>query len=171
MIDLPPRGRGGRAIIADGGRAGQSDRMPIEFVISYDMRAPDFGAKPTDLYAAALDQVEWADELGFHSVGLGEHHCSPDGYNPSPIPLACAMAGRSKRILFRTSVLLAPLYDLVKLAEDLAVVGEREQRVAADLEARGTRLEQREALAVLCELDVEREAALELVLEGPREVA
>jgi alkanesulfonate monooxygenase SsuD/methylene tetrahydromethanopterin reductase-like flavin-dependent oxidoreductase (luciferase family) len=95
--------------------------MAIEFVISYDMRAPDFGAKPADLYAAALDQVQWADELGFHAVGLGEHHCSPDGYNPSPIPLACAMAGRTSRILFRTSVLLAPLYDLVKLAEDLAV--------------------------------------------------
>ena len=76
--------------------------VPIEYVISYDMRAPDFGARPADLYAAALDQVAWADQLGFHSVGLGEHHCSPDGYNPSPIVLACAMAGRTRQIRFRT---------------------------------------------------------------------
>jgi len=95
--------------------------MGLEFVISYDMRAPDFGAPASELYAAALRQVQWADELGFDLVGLGEHHCSPDGYNPSPIVLACAMAGATRRIRFRTSVLLAPLYDLVKLAEDLAV--------------------------------------------------
>ena len=93
----------------------------MEFVLSYDMRAPDFGAARRELFAAALDQVQWADALGFDSVGLGEHHGSPDGYNPSPIPLACAMAGRTSRIRLRTAVVLAPFYDLVKLAEDLAV--------------------------------------------------
>jgi hypothetical protein len=93
----------------------------VELVISYDMRAPAFGAPARELYAAALDQVHWADELGFDSVGLGEHHASPDGYNPSPLILASAMGARSKRIWFRTSVLLAPLYDPIKLAEDAAV--------------------------------------------------
>lgn len=85
------------------------------------MRAPGFGAPARELYAAALDQVAWADDLGFDTVGLGEHHCSPDGYNPSPIPLAAAMGARSKEILLRTSVILAPFYDMVRLAEDAAV--------------------------------------------------
>lgn len=89
--------------------------------ITFDMRAPSFGAPARELYAAALDQVAWADDLGFDTVGLGEHHCSPDGYNPSPIPLAAAMGARSKRILLRTSVILAPFYDMVRLAEDAAV--------------------------------------------------
>jgi len=93
----------------------------MERVISYDMRAPAFGAPARELYAAALDQVEWADGLGFDIVGLGEHHGSPDGYNPSPLILASAMAGRTRDIKLRTSVLLAPLYDPVKLAEDAAV--------------------------------------------------
>ncbi|MGE4652861.1 MAG: LLM class flavin-dependent oxidoreductase [Myxococcota bacterium] len=93
----------------------------MELTLSYDMRAPAFGAPARDLYAAALDQVAWADEQGFSIVGLGEHHASPDGYNPSPIPLACAMAARTRRLRVRLSVLLAPLYDPVKLAEDLAV--------------------------------------------------
>jgi alkanesulfonate monooxygenase SsuD/methylene tetrahydromethanopterin reductase-like flavin-dependent oxidoreductase (luciferase family) len=93
----------------------------VELVISYDMRAPDFGAPARELYAAALDQVAWADSLGFDSVGLGEHHGSPDGYNPSPLILASAMGARTKRIQFRTSVVLAPLYDPIKLAEDAAV--------------------------------------------------
>ncbi len=94
----------------------------MELCITYDMRAPAFGAARNDLYDCALDQVAWADELGFDVVGLGEHHCAEDGYNPSPLLLAAAMAARSRRILLRTSVLLAPLYDLPKLAEDAAVV-------------------------------------------------
>ncbi|MBP1689177.1 MAG: hypothetical protein H6Q33_5320, partial [Deltaproteobacteria bacterium] len=93
----------------------------MEKVLIYDMRAPSFGAPVRDLYAAALDQVAWADELGFDVVGLGEHHASDDGYNPSPLTLACAMAGRSRRIRVRTSVLLAPFYEPIKLAEDVAV--------------------------------------------------
>lgn len=39
----------------------------------------------------------------------------------APLILASAMAARSERIKLRTSVLLAPLYDLPKLAEDAAV--------------------------------------------------
>lgn len=93
----------------------------MELTLTYDLRAPAFGASRSDLYAAALDQVAWADELGFDVVGLGEHHGSEDGYNPSPLPLACAMAARTSSIKLRTSVLLAPLYDPVKLAEDAAV--------------------------------------------------
>ena len=93
----------------------------MQLDITYDMRAPSFGSHPRELYAAALDQVQWADELGFDNVGLGEHHASPDGYNPSPLVLAAAMGARSRRIRLRTSVLLAPLYDPIKLAEDAAV--------------------------------------------------
>jgi alkanesulfonate monooxygenase SsuD/methylene tetrahydromethanopterin reductase-like flavin-dependent oxidoreductase (luciferase family) len=93
----------------------------VELVISYDMRAPAFGAPARELWAAALDQVQWADGLGFDTVGLGEHHASPDGYNPSPLVLASALGARSRRIRLRTSVLLAPLYDPIKLAEDAAV--------------------------------------------------
>jgi len=93
----------------------------MELVLSYDMRAPDFGAPARELYAAALDQVEWADALGFDTVGLGEHHASPDGYDPSPLVLAAALGARSRRIRLRLIVLLAPLYDPIKLAEDAAV--------------------------------------------------
>jgi alkanesulfonate monooxygenase SsuD/methylene tetrahydromethanopterin reductase-like flavin-dependent oxidoreductase (luciferase family) len=85
------------------------------------MRAPDFGAPARELYAAALDQVEWADALGFDSGGLGEHHASPDGYDPSPLILASAMGGRTRRIRVPTAAVRAPLYDPIKLAEEAAV--------------------------------------------------
>ncbi len=94
----------------------------MEFVICFDMRAPAFGAKAADIYAAALDQCVWADDLGFDAVGLGEHHASEDGYLPSPIPVAGAIAARTRRITIRPNVLLAPFYEPVKLAEDLSVL-------------------------------------------------
>lgn len=62
----------------------------VEFVISFDMRAPAFGAPAQSLYDAALDVCVWADEIGFDALGLGEHHASGDGYLPLPIPMASA---------------------------------------------------------------------------------
>ena len=94
----------------------------MEVVISFDMRAPDFAAPVNDLYTAALDMSAWADEIGFQCIGLGEHHASDDGYLPSPVPFAAAIAARTRQIKIRSNVLLAPLYEPVKLAEDLAVV-------------------------------------------------
>jgi alkanesulfonate monooxygenase SsuD/methylene tetrahydromethanopterin reductase-like flavin-dependent oxidoreductase (luciferase family) len=94
----------------------------VEFAISFDLRAPSFGGAAPDLYAAALDQCAWADELGFDVVGIAEHHATDDGYLPSPLVFAAAAAARTRRIALRTSVLLAPLYHPLKLAEDAAVV-------------------------------------------------
>lgn len=93
----------------------------MEKVMIFDMRAPAFGAPSRDLYAAALDMAAWADAVGFDVLGFGEHHCAEDGYNPSPLILASAMAGRTRNIRLRTAVLLAACYDPVRLAEDLAV--------------------------------------------------
>ncbi len=93
----------------------------MELVMIFDMRSPAFGAPRRELYAAALDCAAWADDIGFDVIGLGEHHQADDGYNPSPLVLGSAFAGRTRRIRLRTSVLLASCYDPVRLAEDLAV--------------------------------------------------
>jgi len=87
-----------------------------------EMRAPAFGAPREALFEAALDMAAWADRVGFDVIGFGEHHGAEDGYNPSPLVLAAAVAGRTKQIRLRTAVLLAPCYDPVRLAEDLAVL-------------------------------------------------
>lgn len=135
----------------------------MERVITYDLRAPSFGAPARELWAAALDQAAWADELGFETVGLGEHHGADDGYDPSPLVLAAAMASRTRRIRFRTAVLLAPFYDPIKLAEDAAVLqilsgGRLELGIGAgyrpaEFEMFGRRLEDRwRLMGEVCEL-------------------
>lgn len=146
----------------------------MEFVISFDMRAPTFGAKKETLYRAALDMCAWADDIGFNAATLGEHHASEDGYLPSPVPLCAAIAARTQRITLRPNVLLAPLYEPVKLAEDLAVVqilsGGRLQVVIgagyrpAEFEMFGTRREDRKA-GYLTAFEVLRRAWQEDVFE------
>jgi alkanesulfonate monooxygenase SsuD/methylene tetrahydromethanopterin reductase-like flavin-dependent oxidoreductase (luciferase family) len=96
--------------------------MPIS-ILRFDLRAPAFSpARIEDLYAAALDMAAYADEHGFDTVTVSEHHGVDDGFLPSPLVLAAALAGRTKRIRITISALLAPLYDPLKLAEDLAVL-------------------------------------------------
>lgn len=94
----------------------------IAMTMAFDMRAPDFGTPADTLYKAALDQCEWADRCGFQLVTFMEHHASSDGYLPSPIVMAAAAAGRTKQIGIGIGVMLLPLYDPLRAAEDLAVL-------------------------------------------------
>ena len=94
----------------------------MKFTLRYDIRAPDFGPAQADLFEACLDQCEWADQLGFDSVNILEHHGSEDGYNPSPFVLAGAIAARTRRLRIRLTALILPLHDPVRVAEDAAVV-------------------------------------------------
>lgn len=93
-----------------------------EVSLAYDMRAPEFGAPASSLYPAAVAQCAWADQRGFTGVTLSEHHVSTDGYLPSPIVMGAAIAGVTDHLLIRLSVVLLPLYDPLRAAEDLAVL-------------------------------------------------
>jgi alkanesulfonate monooxygenase SsuD/methylene tetrahydromethanopterin reductase-like flavin-dependent oxidoreductase (luciferase family) len=87
------------------------------------MRAPAGGpGNIRDLYAAALDMAEWAEAHGGVQIVVSEHHASPDGYLPSPLLLASAMAGRTRRIAIQVAALIVPLHDPIRLAEDMAVL-------------------------------------------------
>ncbi len=95
--------------------------MPM-VAVRYDLRRPSFAASHPDLYRTALDQCVWADEVGLDTVVLSEHHGTDDGYLPSPLVLAAAVAGRTERIGITIAALLVPLHDPLGMAEDLAVL-------------------------------------------------
>ncbi|WP_433502774.1 LLM class flavin-dependent oxidoreductase [Pseudonocardia halophobica] len=98
------------------------DRTTPALALAFNLRAPAWGPPAEELYAAAVDMAEWADELGFDEILLSEHHVTDDGYLPSPIVMAAAIASRTRRIRLRLSVVLATLMHPVRLAEDLAVL-------------------------------------------------
>jgi alkanesulfonate monooxygenase SsuD/methylene tetrahydromethanopterin reductase-like flavin-dependent oxidoreductase (luciferase family) len=75
-----------------------------------------------ELYAESLEFAARADVLGFDEVWLTEHHFSDDGYSPALMPIAAAIAARTRSIRIGTKVLLMPFHNPVRLAEDAAVV-------------------------------------------------
>ncbi|OHV65447.1 luciferase [Pseudofrankia sp. BMG5.36] len=89
----------------------------------FDFRNPAIaGTSMAERYEAALAMAEWADRLGFHSVGLSEHHGADDGYLPSPLTMAAAVAARTSKIKIMIAALIAPFHDPLRLAEDTAVI-------------------------------------------------
>lgn len=77
---------------------------------------------PHQLYNRLLDQIAWAESVGFDRVALAEHHVSDDNFLPSLLPIATAIAARTKKMLIGTEIFLLPLHHPVRLAEDVAVL-------------------------------------------------
>ncbi len=90
--------------------------------IMFDMRASSFGAPWSELYPAAIEMAEFADQAGFDRVILNEHHGSEDGYLPSPFVLGGAIAARTKKLRVCLSAVILPLHDPVTVAENTAVL-------------------------------------------------
>jgi alkanesulfonate monooxygenase SsuD/methylene tetrahydromethanopterin reductase-like flavin-dependent oxidoreductase (luciferase family) len=76
----------------------------------------------SELYRRHVDLCVEAEDLGYDTIWLTEHHFVEDGYSPSMIPLAAAIAARTKRIRIGTFVLLMPLHHPLHVAENAATI-------------------------------------------------
>jgi alkanesulfonate monooxygenase SsuD/methylene tetrahydromethanopterin reductase-like flavin-dependent oxidoreductase (luciferase family) len=98
-------------------------RTTPEFGLLYDFRQRAPTSQPYgSYYAECLAHVQAAEELGYQAVWLAEHHCTPDGFLPSPLVAAAAIAARTSRVRVGTSILPLPLHHPLRVAEDAAVV-------------------------------------------------
>ena len=114
-------------------------------------------------YQDALEEVVRAEELGFASVWMEEHHSVVNHYWPSPLPVLAGFATRTSKMILGTDILVAPFYHPVRLAEDGALldimsngrfvlgaaIGYKPDEFAlygAELEKRGARFEEQLAI-------------------------
>lgn len=80
------------------------------------------GAEHAERYRAALEMASYADAHGVTAIGCEEHHLAATGWLPAPLLMAAAVAGATSNIRISVGALLVPLYDPVRLAEDIAVL-------------------------------------------------
>src|SRR5580765_1327176 len=66
-----------------------------------------------------IAEAQLAEASGFDSCFFGEHHQDHDGFLPSPLIVATAVAARTTRLRVGTSVILLPLHHPVHVAEDV----------------------------------------------------
>jgi alkanesulfonate monooxygenase SsuD/methylene tetrahydromethanopterin reductase-like flavin-dependent oxidoreductase (luciferase family) len=74
------------------------------------------------LFEEGIEQIQLAEELGFDFVFVAEHHFSNYGMSPAPLLQALAIAERTKTIRVGTAVLVLPIWQPQRLAEEIAVV-------------------------------------------------
>lgn len=74
------------------------------------------------LYGQLLEQVQAADELGFESFWVAEHHFHEYGAIPRPAIWLAAAAQRTRHIRLGAAVVVLPFDNPLRTAEDFAMV-------------------------------------------------
>jgi luciferase family oxidoreductase group 1 len=74
------------------------------------------------VFRETIEQIQWAEELGYDEVWLAEHHFSEYGIGGSLPVVAGAVARETTRIRIGTAVSILPFQHPVHLAEDWATV-------------------------------------------------
>jgi alkanesulfonate monooxygenase SsuD/methylene tetrahydromethanopterin reductase-like flavin-dependent oxidoreductase (luciferase family) len=92
------------------------------FTLRFDMRSPSWAGPAGDLYAAAIDMCAWAETRGALLAVLSEHHGADDGHLPAPLMLASAIAARTHQLAILLAAVPIPLWDPVRLAEEMSVL-------------------------------------------------
>lgn len=96
----------------------------MSFGVFYDFRNPaQFRQDWTERYAEIFEQIEWVErESNFGAVSVSEHHFVDDGYTPSVLALAAAIAVKTERLQLGTNILQLPLHNPLRVAEDSLTV-------------------------------------------------
>src|SRR5262249_51811930 len=84
---------------------------------------PELDGSIGSFYDRMLEQIARADELGFASVWLTEHHFDVYGGTvPNPAVLGAAIARATRRIRIGTAVTVLPMHNPLLVAEDFAML-------------------------------------------------
>lgn len=74
------------------------------------------------IYRTAIELAERAEDVGFDSAWVAEHHFTDDGYLSSPVSMASAIAARTDAMEVGIGLAITPIHEPVRLAEDAAAL-------------------------------------------------
>jgi probable F420-dependent oxidoreductase len=94
----------------------------VKFGMLVNTQDPPDGKNIPQLYKEILREAELAEEFGFDSVFVPEHHMMPDGYLPAPQVMLGAIASITSRIRLGTSILQLPEWHPINIAEAWSVL-------------------------------------------------
>ena len=80
------------------------------------------GGTEHDAFKDAFTLVDQAEEQGVDSVWLAEYHFNPGRVLASPVTIGSAIAARTERIRIGLAVLLLPLGNPIRIAEEIATL-------------------------------------------------
>jgi alkanesulfonate monooxygenase SsuD/methylene tetrahydromethanopterin reductase-like flavin-dependent oxidoreductase (luciferase family) len=81
------------------------------------------GADAADSYRIALDLFQAAEQIGYDSGWVAQHHfLNGDARMPSSLTFLAAVAQRTRTINLGTAIIILPLEDPLRVAEDAAVL-------------------------------------------------
>ena len=84
---------------------------------------PQFHRSEEQFYQDLLTETDRAEAFGFHSVWFAEHHFHPyGGHIPSVPVLGAAVAQRTKNLRIGSGIVLLPLQDPIRVAEEYAML-------------------------------------------------
>jgi probable F420-dependent oxidoreductase len=128
----------------------------MKFGIYSSIANPPRGEQLDRCVDEVIAEAQLAEASGFDSCFFGEHHQDKDGFLPSPLIVATAVAAQTRRLKVGTSVILLPLHHPVHVAEDVitldivskgrVILGVGIGYQAADFRAFGVPMEHRVAL-------------------------
>src|ERR1700734_1463424 len=88
----------------------------------FDIRVPGWDGPAGAHLSPALDMCERAETRGAGLSVLSEHHGADDGHLPTPLILAAAVAARTQEMAILLAAVPLPLWDPVRLAEEINVL-------------------------------------------------
>lgn len=94
--------------------------MTIEFGIFDHLDKKD--APLAEVYEERLKLIEAYDRAGFYAYHLAEHHGSPLGMAPSPGVFLASVAQRTERLRFGPLVYTLPLYNPLRLVNEICML-------------------------------------------------
>lgn len=94
--------------------------MPRIDLFYYGDTSP--GQSPHQLYRDIEEQVVLGDRLGYNGVWVTEHHLQWRGEIPDPLLFLARLSGRTQRIRLGTSIVCAPYYNPIRLAESVLLL-------------------------------------------------